>query len=1492
MTGTAPDDTRPWVQRTRLPVGATLLALVAYVPLLLTKPGSVGADTKTYLYLDPSRLLSRAAWMWDPNVGLGTVTHQNIGYLWPMGPYYWLMEAIGLPDWVAQRLWAGSIIFAAGLGVRFMLRELRWVGGGATVASFAYALSPYLLDYVARLSVILLPFAGLPWLVGLAARSLRRDDWRTPAWFALVTLTVGGVNATSLLLVMVAPVLWFAYAVWAEREVSLRRALVVGLRISVLTLATSLWWMAGLSLQGAYGIPILRYTETYMTVASAALSTEVLRGLGYWFFYGRDGLGPWTASTTRMIESIPSLALSFAIPLTAAAAGLLTRWRHRAYFATVIVVGMVLSVGAHPWEGPSPYGALFKAWSRTDLGLSFRSTPRAVPLVVLGLAVFLGAAVASLDRVRPRWRVPVAGTLVVLVCLNSLALFRGEFVDRNLLRDEDVPAYWRDAAAALDAGDHDTRVWELPGIDFAAYRWGNTVDPITPGLMDRDFVARELIPYGSPPSADLLNAADLPFQDGRVDPDALAPLARLMGVGEIVHRADLQFERYRTPRPRQTADRLDRAIGLGEPRTFGEPVPNEPSPELPLDDEATLAATPEMGHPAPVTVYPVDSPEPMVRTVAARSPTILAGDAAGIVALASAGLLPADRPVLYSATFADSPEVLRDLIREPGARLVVSDTNRRQARRWGSVRENDGYTERAGEEPVEEDPADNRLEVFPEAGDDARTITEVEGPVTAAATAYGNGITYTAGDRAYFALDGDPSTAWRVAAFDEAEGEYLRVTSTEPITTDRVNLLLTQGRKSRWITRVSLVFDEDERTKVEVDLGDSALFPPGREITFPERTFHTLDVVVEETNVGRLASYRGVSDVGIAELEIPGVEPLVETIRPPVDLLSVAGRESLERDLTYLFSRRAPSLDEALGNPEEPGMRRWVEGPVPRSFTAYGKGRLSDSLPDHVIDRWIGVPAPEDGGVVATSGERMARDLRSRASSALDGDPSTAYRSPFNGAAGSWVEVTYPEPVEVDGLELLVVADGRHSVPRTLSLSVDGGEPRRFDLTPIDPGEGRPERSTTSVALDTGVLRGTTFRLTVDEVDEVLTEDWFGGGPVVMPVGLAELGLPTMELPAADRPLADTCHDHLLEIDGRPYGLRVVGTVEDALASRLLRLESCGGPVELDAGRSLLRTAPGAEGGIEVDLLALASEAGGGPGPDTLVEGLEATEEPSTTTERTGRIDHRVTVRDATEPYWIVLGQSYSEGWTATTADGVDLGEPTLVNGYATGWRIDPAELGADLVVDITWSPQKVVWVALALSALGVLACLALVFRPRRRDPHLPPGATAIAVPRLVHPFESDGEALAPGRAGIVAAAVLVVAVFLAGLPVGVAVALVTFVALATRRGQVLLRAVSLGALGAAAAFVVLKQIRNGYETDFRWPQWFEVTHAWTLVGVLLLGVDVLVDRLRRLAGRGGPSSRSGDDVGVADRLLRDREQDEGRLVDVGGDEELRVGDA
>ncbi len=205
--------------------------------------------------------------MWDPSVGAGTVPHQNIGYLFPLGPYYWLMEAIGSPDWLTQRLLWGTMVFAAAYGTYRMARWLGWTFTGALVAACAYGFSPYLLSYLARLSVILGPWAAMPWMVLLAAKAARTRSWKPAAQFAVVVALVGSVNATSLVLAGLGPVIWLATDVAAGR-VRLSAAVRGAVKIAVLSAAVSVWWIVALRIQGTYGIPILRYTETYGSVAS------------------------------------------------------------------------------------------------------------------------------------------------------------------------------------------------------------------------------------------------------------------------------------------------------------------------------------------------------------------------------------------------------------------------------------------------------------------------------------------------------------------------------------------------------------------------------------------------------------------------------------------------------------------------------------------------------------------------------------------------------------------------------------------------------------------------------------------------------------------------------------------------------------------------------------------------------------------------------------------------------------------------------------------------------------------------------------------------------------------------------------------------------------------------------------------------------------------------------------------------------------------------
>src|ERR1700759_5027244 len=115
----------PLSAKTRTRVGLTLFALLAYAPLILTDSGKVESDSKAYFYLDPGRRLAGAASKWDPKIAPGTVSYQTLGYLLPIGPYYWITERLlNVPPWIAERIWLGTLILAAGLGVRYLLRAL------------------------------------------------------------------------------------------------------------------------------------------------------------------------------------------------------------------------------------------------------------------------------------------------------------------------------------------------------------------------------------------------------------------------------------------------------------------------------------------------------------------------------------------------------------------------------------------------------------------------------------------------------------------------------------------------------------------------------------------------------------------------------------------------------------------------------------------------------------------------------------------------------------------------------------------------------------------------------------------------------------------------------------------------------------------------------------------------------------------------------------------------------------------------------------------------------------------------------------------------------------------------------------------------------------------------------------------------------------------------------------------------------------------------
>ena len=324
---------------------------------------------------------------------------------------------------------------------------------------------------------------------------------------------------------------------------------------------------------------------------------------------------------------------------------------------------------------------------------------------------------------------------------------------------------------------------------------------------------------------------------------------------------------------------------------------------------------------------------------------LVAGDGEALVDAAAAGLVDGTELVLYSASYAGEPAALHRVL-DQGADLVVSDTNRRRARRWGAIRDVTGRTERAGEVPLRDDPEDKRLDVFPGSGDTDRSVTEERG-AKPDATAYGDRSFYFPDQRAGAAFDRDLETAWRVGGDDDPRGERLVVDVARgrrgagPVRANRLTLVQPHGPDdTRFITKVRLKLGNGR--SVDVDLDDSSRTDAGQVIRFRERPIGRLGIEVLETNVGVLPGYGGQNGVGFAEVRLGGARRrgvVDEVVRMPTRLLRTAGASSLSHRLVFLMSRLGYEPASRRRQAEEPSMARDLEVPTARAFTVTGLAR-------------------------------------------------------------------------------------------------------------------------------------------------------------------------------------------------------------------------------------------------------------------------------------------------------------------------------------------------------------------------------------------------------------------------------------------------------------------------------------------------------------------------------------------------------------------------
>ncbi|WP_020388841.1 alpha-(1-_3)-arabinofuranosyltransferase [Kribbella catacumbae] len=1244
------------IWRTRLLLGCLVLIALCFHQ----EPGKIVPDTKLDLTAGPGAFLARSLHLWDPQGAFGQLQNQAYGYLMPMGPFHWLLDALSVPGWITQRLWWSLVMCVAFLGVWKLCGAL---GYGVPWARFAvamfYALSPRMLGEVAITSIEVWPLAMAPWVLLPLVTPKARSGWWRVGWSAVAFGLVGGVNAVATGATLVLPALWLI-----TRRLD-KSTLKVAVGWFGCVVAVSFWWLVPLAMLGRYSPPFLDWIENAAVTTSKASVFESFRGTSQWLNFLAAGDGPtWPAGWLYVTQ--PALILtSAAIALLGLVGLAMGTLKHRGFLQLSLVVGLLLVTLGHAGTAGSPLAPQLQDLLDGPLA-ALRNTHKFELVVRLPLALAAAHALTRLTswatvRGVHRRIVPVlAACLVVSVATPALfaQLPRPESY-------ESLPAHWREAATWLDSQPTSGSVLVVPAASFADFTWGSTKDEPFQSLLKRPMAVRDAVPLGSAGTTRWLDEVERRLGSGVGDKTLQQALARA-GVKYVVVRNDLRIDAQVTP-TMAVHESLDES-GLKRAAYFGPPTGSSiEQTGLTLDEHTRLP------YPS-VEIYDVGDVSP-------------------------ARLVPQSQLVEVRGAPEDVPAVLAAL---GGDREAVTSTDAKGLGKLPLV-QTDGLQRR---EVTVGRPADNLSPVLTQEDpgrQKRRTLDYVVDPAAALTTrSWTGGITDVRasssaadadatlrlgpGNGPSAAVDGDPTTRWVSGTFGRSSGEWIELTFETPQSLDNLEV------------RFSLAAPTNEsiRTlKVDTDRGSltSAVQDTDKpqHIAAPAGTTQRLRITVGVTDG------RNPNGVSISEISLPGVKPVSRLVIPSgLDRLPGAlvfrnqqtGRSACLHAATRPLCREGAARDSE----EATGLLRSVDLPRTASYWLQGTALPKDGA---ALERLLDRPAP----IRAAASSRAVTAPEGRPGAVVDRDLGTGWvAGPDDLQPTLTLRLPGARKKPVTGLQFL--NDQYLAASRATSVSV------RLDGGPAIEGKVDPQGFLTFPAGTTVVKN---IVLTFTGNDQSVDVDSASGFARHLPVGVSELRVlgadnlrKAVDLNAVT---GSQCgFGPSVRIDGVDLPTQLTGTVRDALQRRPVGFTLCKqSTVQLPRGRHTVDVVASPDF-VPVEVKLTRPElSNSAVSPVKSVDVWRST--PASLTLEAPQAD---------EQSVLTVGQNFSTGWEAYDSSGRKL-VPLRIGGWQQGWIL-PA--GPEQVVTARFTPDRDYRAGLLVGLILFVGVVGLAIFARRRSRH------------------------------------------------------------------------------------------------------------------------------------------------------------------------------
>lgn len=1233
---------------------------VVFVLLVAAQPGRQTFDTKLGVTTDPWQFVSDLGQLWHDRGGFGGIQDQYVGYLWPMLPYYGLTDLVGLPVWLAERLWLSLIVSVAFWGA-LRLAERLGVGNSTSrlLAAAAYALWPVFTTVVGSTSAAALPGAFLPWV--LLPLTNERYSARVAALrSALVIPFMGGVNAAATLASLLPVGLYLL-----TRTPGPRQRRMIAWWVPGVILATA-WWVVPLLLLGVHGENFLPYVESSQTTTATMSATEALRGAGNWVAYLNFG-EPWLPAGWSVAASV-LVILSSALAAGLGLAGLARRDmpERRWLVLTVLVVALITLAGYGGVFG-APFHGVVQDWLNAGLApfrniYKFQTGPALA--LVLGLAHLVGVAAQARGarRVRGRRFAPLIAAVLVVPgllwpYLNGSVLQPGSF--------QELPKYWQSTADWLEKYSPDSRALVVPATAHGIHTWGTTVDQPLDVLAESRWAQRDYVPFGTPGNRRAMDAVEQALLTGGEVPGLADYLSRA-GLYYVVVRNDLdpdQIGAVPTTTVKRTLEQsgYERVTGLGPTMTGGRIAEDTP---LQVEGLYARQRAVEIYRPAE------DVPRPGQAGLKAIADTaVVSGGPESLLPLAADPELR-DRATVLTGD--NHPGLGTPAVQVVGDGLRYADT------RFGLVNANTSYTYTANERnpggSVQE-PGEKPKQILPVSGLGHQTVAELRGAESVTASTSGNWLFHLPQYDPVNAFDGDRSTAWAEGSAGSADGEWLRIDfdgGQDIPETFEVTPLPQDGVRSA-----------PTRVKVETERGSRStnLQTDGSTQTVNARPGETSWLKI--TILDSAARHTGLVGAGFSEIDIPGVK-VARMLRLPTD----AKESDASAEVVSLQRAADPTGLSPTGT--EPGLHRTFA--TSRAGT-YGVKATAVPVPGEELDKLLYEVAPEQQTrMTATADSTASLGAGISARNLTDGDLTTAW------IAGDepTIHLRWGDKWPVGSL-VLAPAGGLSTRPTQVEISSPDGAA----IAGVDENGWVRFEPITTDQLD----------ITITETAPLTVHNPVADDDLQLPVGLTEAYVPALDQyrtpqPAPTRDFELPCgKGPVVEVDGTLYQTSARGTVRDLVERRPIDLALCQDgrdQAELSLDAADRHTFESEDSGA----LAVTTA--------TLTRGTVAA---PAAVGRDLRVrdwlgDRReVTVGDGAASY-LTTYENFNDGWKATLG-GREL-TPVRLDGWQQGWRVPG---GAGGTVKLSYEPSVTYEAGLIGAGVGLAALIGLALW-RRREPN------------------------------------------------------------------------------------------------------------------------------------------------------------------------------